>query len=79
MESEEKEYLEAAAKAVELQAMDHPGIGIPADPDVAIHMGFFIEDALSEQDVLDVLDLTLDLVNGTIPGSRTKDAPGTPK
>jgi hypothetical protein len=56
MESEE--YLEAAAKVVEHQAMDNPGVGIPADPDVAEHMGIFMEDALSEQDVLDALDVS---------------------
>ena len=38
------EYLEAAAKKVEQQAMDNPGIGIPVDPDVADYMGAFHSD-----------------------------------
>jgi hypothetical protein len=64
MESEE--YLEAAAIAVERQAMDNPGIGIPADPDIAEHMGIFVEDALSEQDVLNALDISLGPANGDL-------------
>jgi hypothetical protein len=51
-----KEYLNGAANVVEGQAMDHPGIGIPADRDVAEHMGIFGEEALSEQDVLDAFE-----------------------
>ncbi len=70
MESEEKEFLEAAATAVEQQAMDNPDIGIPADPDVAEHMGIFLEDAMSEQDVLDV---SLDPANGNIPKSTIQE------
>lgn len=37
----EKEYLTAAAKTIEQQAMDNPGIGIPVDPAVADFMGAF--------------------------------------
>ena len=51
--------------------MDTPGIGIPADPDVAEHMGIFIEDALSEQDVLDALDVSLGLANDDHPVRQT--------
>lgn len=41
MQSQEKEYLSAAARQIEQQAMDNPGIGIPVDPDVADFMGAF--------------------------------------
>jgi len=41
MQSQEKEYLSAAARLVEQQALDNPGIGIPVDPDVADFMGAF--------------------------------------
>lgn len=46
------EYLEAAARNVEEQAMDNPGFGIPVDPDVADYMGAF----LSDEDMGDVLE-----------------------
>jgi hypothetical protein len=68
---ESKEYSEAAAMAVERQAMDNPAVGIPADPDVAEHMGIFIEDALSEQDVLDALDISLDPANDDLAVRRS--------
>ena len=73
MDSEEKDFLKAATKAVDQQAMDNPGIGIPADPDVAEHMGIFMENALSEQDVIDVLDVSLDPANGNIPKNTVQD------
>lgn len=38
------DYLEAAAREVEQQAMDNPGMGIPVDPDVADFMGAFLSD-----------------------------------
>jgi len=41
MQSQEKEYLSAAARLVEQQALDNPGIGIPVDPEVADFMGAF--------------------------------------
>jgi hypothetical protein len=41
------EYLKAAAKAIERQALDNPGLGIPADPDLADFMGAFEEGAVS--------------------------------
>lgn len=41
MQSQEKKYLSAAARQVEQQALDNPGIGIPVDPDVADFMGAF--------------------------------------
>ena len=46
------DYLEAAAKEVEQQAMDNPGMGIPVDPDVADFMGAFH----SDESVGDVLE-----------------------
>jgi hypothetical protein len=35
----EKEILTAAAQAVDVQASENPGLGIPADPEVADFMG----------------------------------------
>lgn len=46
------DYLETAAKEVEQQAMDNPGMGIPVDPDVADFMGAFY----SDEPVGDVLE-----------------------
>ena len=46
------EYLEAAARNVEQQAMENPGFGIPVDPDVADYMGAFH----SDEDMGDVLE-----------------------
>lgn len=49
--SERTDYLDATAEAVERQALANPGLGIPADPDVAAHMGAFMETALTEDDM----------------------------
>lgn len=49
----EKEYLRNAADAVTEQAFEHPGFGIPVDPDVAEHMGAFTEDAIALADMID--------------------------
>ena len=38
------DYLQAAARRVEQQALDNPGLGIPVDPDVADYMGAFLGD-----------------------------------
>lgn len=38
------EYLQAAARRVEQQALDNRGLGIPVDPDVADYMGAFLGD-----------------------------------
>ena len=46
------DYLKAAAQKVEQQAMDHPGIGIPVDPEVADYMGAFQSDE-NEADILE--------------------------
>ena len=46
------DYLKAAAQQVEQQALDHPGIGIPVDPDVADYMGAFHSDE-NEADILE--------------------------
>ena len=48
---EEKEYLLAAARAVDAQASENPNLGIPVDPEVAEFMGAFAEDAISLNDV----------------------------
>lgn len=45
-----KEHLESAARAVEAQTLDEPGLGIPVDPDVAEFMGAFRETAVSPED-----------------------------
>lgn len=50
----DKEYLEAAARAVDVQALENPGLGIPVDPEVAEFMGAFQEQAVSLDD-LDVM------------------------
>ncbi len=44
----EQNYLQAAADAVEAQAIEAPDIGIPADPDVADFMGAFEGGAIIE-------------------------------
>lgn len=49
----EKDYLKAAATAVERQALESPDLGIPVDPDVAEFMGAFEEQAVGLDDVLD--------------------------
>ena len=49
----EKDYLKAAAAAVEHQALENPDLGIPVDPDVAEFMGAFEEQAVGLDDVLD--------------------------
>ncbi len=46
----EQDYLKAAANAVEAQAAQASGIGIPADPDVAEFMGAFEEGAVIDLD-----------------------------
>jgi hypothetical protein len=46
------EYLKAAARKVEQQALDNPGLGIPVDPDVADYMGAF----LGDEDLGDVIE-----------------------
>lgn len=48
---DDKEYLYAAARMVELQAMENPEIGIPLDPDLADFMGAFQENALTLEDL----------------------------
>lgn len=50
----DKEYLEAAARAVEAQCLENPALGIPVDPEVAEFMGAFQEQAVSlgELDVM---------------------------
>ncbi len=50
----ERDYLKAAAEAVERQALENPDLGIPADPDVAEYMGAFEEQAVTLDDVLDI-------------------------
>lgn len=47
----EKEILTAAAQAVDVQASENPGLGIPADPEVADFMGAFEEKAVTLADL----------------------------
>lgn len=47
----EKEYLTAAARAVDVQASETPKLGIPVDPEVAEFMGAFQEQAVSLDDL----------------------------
>jgi len=47
----EKEYLTAAARAVDVQASETPNFGIPVDPEVAEFMGAFQEQAVSLDDL----------------------------
>jgi len=46
------EFLQTAAEAVERQAMENPGLGIPVDPDVAEYMGAFEERAFAPDDFI---------------------------
>lgn len=46
-------YLKSAAEAVERQALENPGLGIPVDPDVADYMGAFFEDTVDADDLFD--------------------------
>jgi hypothetical protein len=50
---QEKDFLEAAAAAVEQQALDNPGVPIPVDPDVAAYMGAMADEAMSFTDALE--------------------------
>lgn len=50
---QEKEYLQAAAKAVEEQAEANSGLGIPVDPDLADFMGAFAENAVPADDYME--------------------------
>ena len=50
---EDKSYLEAAAAAVDREAMENPGVPIPVDPDVAAYMGAMEDDAMSFEDALE--------------------------
>jgi len=43
-----KDYLQAAAKAVEEQVAENPALGVPVDPDVAEYMGAFEDLAMEE-------------------------------
>lgn len=56
---ENREYLAAAAAAVERQLADNPDIGVPLDPDVADHMGAFTEKAVVLADLMDDALLTI--------------------
>ncbi len=53
MNTDYKEYLQAAARAVDVQATESPELGVPVDPDVAEFMGAFEEGALNLDDVDD--------------------------
>lgn len=50
---EDKSYLEAAAAAVDREALENPGVPIPVDPDVAAWMGAMEDDAMSFEDALE--------------------------
>jgi len=50
------DYLQAAARRVEQQALDNPGLGIPVDPDIADYMGAFFGD----EDLGDVVEGDVD-------------------
>jgi len=50
------EYLQAAARRVEQQALDNPSLGIPVDPDIADYMGAFFGD----EDLGDVIEGDVD-------------------
>ena len=54
---QEKAYLDAAADAVELQAMENPGVAIPVDPDVAEYMGAAPDDSMDEADIIQSHDI----------------------
>lgn len=49
----DKEYLLAAATAVDKQITNNPTMLIPVDPDVADFMGAFEENAISREDIED--------------------------
>ena len=49
----DRSYLEAAAAAVEREAMENPGMPIPVDPDVATYMGAMEDDDMSFEDALE--------------------------
>jgi len=59
---EEKAYLEAAAKEVERQAMENPGVPIPVDPDVAEYMGAAPDDSMDEADIVESHDIPWEAV-----------------
>ena len=50
---QEKEYLKAAARAVEEQVEANPSLGIPVDPDLADFMGAFEENAVPADDYME--------------------------
>jgi len=50
----DKDYLTAAARAVDIQATESPALGIPVDPDVAEFMGAFGESAVGPDDLDDM-------------------------
>jgi len=56
----DEDILQSAARTVDAQALQDPGLPIPVDPDVAEYMGAFKEEALSPDD-LDDLDEDLSL------------------
>lgn len=58
------DLLLAAARAVDRQAMELPGLGVPVDPEVADFMGAFVEDALSPADLDDELLLDAGVAYG---------------
>lgn len=60
MNTQQTNDLHAAACAVELQAAQHLGVGIPVDPDVADYLGAFTETALQLTDLAedDLLEVT---------------------
>jgi hypothetical protein len=50
----DKDYLAAAARAVDIQATENPTLGIPVDHDVAEFMGAFGESAVCPDDLDDI-------------------------
>jgi len=59
---EEKDYLEAAAREVERQAMENPGVAIPVAPDVAEYMGAASDDSMDETDIIESHDVPWEAV-----------------
>ena len=51
--TQDKEYLEAAAAAVDRETMENPGVPIPVDPDEAEKKGALEDDAKSYEDALE--------------------------
>ena len=49
---QDKNYLDASATAVYRQLEENLGIFIPVDPEVAEHMGAFVDESLSAADAL---------------------------